>query len=237
MLSLSRINQGHCIRLPAPLIPTSTGAPAVYDEPLLVLSSFAFVIRAEMRLTRSLWTATTAVRSAHSSLHRCSATTISPIVRHYSLSSSSVSSCDFSYQPRTIDVPRPSAAESSNRLPLLDSAMMRPSSAPTSLFTLLSSPTALASLSLSNPTSPPPSAPDLPPPYPSSSPSTGVVPQPAIDCPATISSLVPLLCHLTYKPNVLKRKRTHGFLARKEAKGGRKVLARRWIKGRKRLAA
>jgi len=40
---------------------------------------------------------------------------------------------------------------------------------------------------------------------------------------------------VTYKPSRIKRKRTHGFLARKKSSTGRKVLKRRMKKGRKRL--
>lgn len=40
----------------------------------------------------------------------------------------------------------------------------------------------------------------------------------------------------TFKPNNLKRKKTHGFLVRMSTTGGQKVIKNRRAKGRKRLA-
>lgn len=42
--------------------------------------------------------------------------------------------------------------------------------------------------------------------------------------------------YTTYNPHKRRRKKTHGFLARTNTNGGRRILKNRRAKGRKRLA-
>jgi large subunit ribosomal protein L34 len=61
---------------------------------------------------------------------------------------------------------------------------------------------------------------------------------PSPSCPIGTSPILQQVrsIHRTYQPSQRKRKRKHGFLARKRTLGGRKILARRKEKGRRFLS-
>jgi large subunit ribosomal protein L34 len=58
-----------------------------------------------------------------------------------------------------------------------------------------------------------------------------------IECPTTNNAVEPLQAvKRTYQPSVLRRKRKHGFRTRVVSVSGRKLLKRRFLKGRWRMS-
>jgi large subunit ribosomal protein L34 len=58
-----------------------------------------------------------------------------------------------------------------------------------------------------------------------------------VECPTDIMNEPLQAVKRTYQPSILRRKRKHGFRARRLTIGGRKILTRRFLKGRKRMSA
>lgn len=84
----------------------------------------------------------------------------------------------------------------------------------------------------------------LPLPSPSSAPAAILPSLMPVPAPASVPASSPLpaaegvwCVKRPYTPNVLKRKRKHGFLKRKSTADGLKTLTRRRVKGRHRLSA
>ncbi|GAA5828484.1 hypothetical protein JCM11251_000814 [Rhodosporidiobolus azoricus] len=126
---------------------------------------------------------------------------------------------------RTVVAPTPSSSFIASAQPLPTASASRALSTST-----LYRPTALTSFSLHSslrPTlSPSPSS--------SSSPTSTLLP--SLSAQQFFGQIRTAVYGAEYQPSQVKRKRTHGFLARKRSKNGRKVLMRRWSKGRKYLS-
>ncbi|GLE03430.1 hypothetical protein PINS_up012332 [Pythium insidiosum] len=58
----------------------------------------------------------------------------------------------------------------------------------------------------------------------------------SMECPTGAINEPLLAVKRTYQPSVLRRKRKHGFRSRRLTIGGRKVLKRRFLKGRWRMS-